>query len=109
MKFAILLIFTVLLSGCASKTPTETIIDNHIGHINEVLDYAQHNIDQTPDVMLLEGELKSCQIALADVKESYKGDKQLWQSKINYWRMMCMWLVFSIGAMVVAWLKRWLK
>ena len=107
--FTILLLLTVLLSGCASKTPTETIIDNHIGHINEVLDYAHNNIDQTPEVMFLEGELKSCQIALADVKESYKGQQELMQSRVNYWRMMCMWLVFAVGSMLVAWLKRWLK
>ena len=109
MRFTILLIFALLLNGCASKTPTENIIDNHIDHIGEVLDYAHNNMDQTPDIMMLEGELKSCQIALADVKESYKGQQELMLAKVNYWRLMSMWLVFAIIGFVISWLKRWLK
>lgn len=109
MKITTLVFLAFVLSGCASKTPTENIIDNHIGHIDEVLDYAHNNMDQTPDIMMLEGELKSCQIALADVKESYKGQQELMASKVNYWRMMCMWLFFVVGGLVVGWLKRWLK
>ena len=109
MKITTLVFLAFVLSGCASKTPTETIIDTHIGHIDEVLDYAHNNMDQTPDIMMVEGDLKSCQIALADVKETYKGEKQLWQSKVNYWRMIAAWLFFAVGGMIVAWLKRWLK
>lgn len=86
--FTILLILTVLLSGCARKDPVETIIDNHVSHIDEVLTYAKNNIEQTADIMMLEGELKSCQMALVDTKETYASQKDGYESKIRYWRLM---------------------
>ena len=109
MRFTILLILAVLLSGCARKTPVETIIDNHIEHIDHVLDYSYNNMEQTGDIMLLEGELKSCQMALIDVKETYKTQNDLMESRVNYWRLVALWLFFGLGGMAIMWLRRWLK
>lgn len=109
MRFTILLVLAVLLSGCARKTPVETIIDNHVEHIDHVLDYSYNNMEQTGDIMLLEGELKSCQMALIDVKESYKTQNDLMESRVNYWRLVALWLFFGLGGMVIMWLRRWLK
>lgn len=104
--FTILLVFTVLLSGCARKTPTETIIDNHIEHINQVLDYAQNNIIQTADVMLLEGELKSCQIALKDVRESHRLEIDSMRTKVNYWRAIAVAFFFACVGAILALMRR---
>ena len=98
--FTILLIFTFLLNGCAKKTPTETIIDDHIDHINQVLDYAHNNIDQTPDVMLLEGELKSCQITLSDVKQSHKLEISSCETRERYHRVAILALLVACIALL---------
>ena len=107
--FTILLILTVLLSGCARKTPTETIIDNHIEHIDQVLDYAKNNIEQTTGVMLLEGELKSCQIALKDVRASHGLEIDSLNTKVNYWRAVAVALFFACVGAILALIRRWFR
>lgn len=108
-RFTILLIFTVLLSGCVSKDPVDNIVDNHSSHIDDVLDYAYNNINQTSDVMFLEDELKSCQLALMDVKESHHSVVDGYEAKISYWRLMVVSLGVAILLLVGILIKRWLR
>jgi PBP1b-binding outer membrane lipoprotein LpoB len=97
-------ILTILLSGCA-KTPTESVIDNHMQHIDDVLDYSYNNIDQTKDVVFLQNELKSCKTALEDIKQTYKGEISTCNAKTNYWRLATAGLVFALCALIFLWLK----
>lgn len=108
-RFTILLIFTVLLSGCANKDPVDNIVDNHANHIGEVLDYAHNNINQTADVMFLEGELKSCQLVLLDVKESHHSVVEGYEAKISYWKLMAGSLGMAILLLLGILIKRWLR
>lgn len=106
--FVILLIIgAFLLSGCASKTPTETIIDNHVGHINDTLDYSYNNFDQNSDIVFLENELKSCQIALIDVKQSYYSEIATCKAKTDYWRLATTGLFVALVAAIFMLIKRW--
>ena len=107
--FTILLIFTVLLSGCAKKDPVDNIVDNHSSHIGDVLEYAYNNLEQTAGVMFLEGELKSCQMALLDVKESHHSVVDGYKAKISYWRLMVGSLIGVVLLLVGILIKRWLR
>lgn len=101
--------FILLLCGCAKSTPTETIIDNHIGHIDAVLDYAYNNIEQNSDVVYLENELKGCKIALSDVKQSYYSEIATCKAKTDYWRLATAGLFVALCGAIFVIIKRWFK
>lgn len=99
------LVILLLLCGCA-KTPTESVIDNHIQHIDDVLDYSYNNIAQTQDVIFLQNELKSCKDALIDVKQTYRGEISTCEAKTNYWRLATTGLIFALCALIFMRFKR---
>lgn len=109
IHFAILLIFTFLLNGCASKDPVETIIDHHQEHISDVLDYAYNNIEQTKDVVFLENELQSCNLALVDVKQAYYSRIAACNAKTDYWRLATFGLFLLLCGAVFVIIKRVFK
>ena len=78
--------YMLLLGGCA-KTPTETIVNEHVNHVNDVLDYSYNNIDQTSDVVFLEEELKNCRTGLLSTEQSYKAEIATCNAQTNYWRL----------------------
>lgn len=82
---AILLLFC--LCGCGGNTPTQTIVDGHVNHIDGVLDYAKKNIEQTKDVVFLEKELESCKVGLVSAGTSCKAEIATCEAKTNYWRL----------------------
>lgn len=99
--FSILLVVAVLLNGgCARKTPTENIIDNHIEHINEVLDYSYNNIEQDKDTIFLQNELKSCKMVLEDAKQTYYSEISTCEAKTSYWRLATLCLCFVLSALI---------
>lgn len=108
IHFAILLISTLLLNGCARKDPVETIIEHHQNHIKEVLDYSYNNIEQNKDVIFLENELKNCELAMVDIKQSYYGQISTCKAKTDYWRLATFGLGLLLVALGILKLKRWL-
>lgn len=105
--FSILLFVAVLLNGgCARKTPTENIIDNHIEHINEVLDYSYNNIEQDKDTIFLQNELKSCKMVLEDAKQTYYSEIDGCEAKTNYWRLATLCLGFVLSALIFLRIRR---
>lgn len=61
MKFAILLILTVLLSGCTNKQdPVDNINDGIQQNANELIDYANNNMVIDADKQLLIQGVKDC-------------------------------------------------
>lgn len=101
MKKTIVLFLTVLaLAGCAKKTETENIIDSHIEHINQVIDYAVNNFDQNSEVLQLENELSNCGMVLEDVKASHKTEIKTCESETKYWRLSTYGLlILIVGAL----------
>ena len=99
------LVVLLLLCGCA-KTPTESVIDNHIQHIDDVLDYSYNNIDQTNDIVFLQNELKLCKSAFEDVKQTYRSEISTCKAKTNYWRLATTGLLFALCALIFMRFKR---
>lgn len=109
IHFTILIILTLLLNGCTKKDPVENIIDNNIGHFTEVVNYAKDNFEQTKDVVYLENELDSCIIVLDSVKQAHYSQIDACESKINYWRLLSMFLSLVIAGVVFVKIKRFIK
>lgn len=108
--FAFLLIITLLLSGgCAKKTPTESIIDTHVDHIGQVLDYAYNNFDQNNEVVALENELKSCQMVLLDVRYSCNLEVGKCEANRDYWKLATFGLFIALIGVISLMIKRLIK
>lgn len=106
---AIPVIIIFFLAGCAKKDPVDTIVDHHHEHISDVLDYSYNNLEQTSDVVFLENELKSCDLALEDVKQAYYGQISTCRAETRYWRLATASLFFSLCVAIFAIIKRWFK
>ena len=100
MYFAILLILTILLSGCARKDPVENIVDNHSEHFAQVLDYAYNNIEQNSDIVLLENELDSCIVVLETVKQAHFSQIGKCEVEKDYWKLasFSLFVLLAVGA-----------
>ena len=92
----LILLFSMLLYGCAKTTPTENIVDNHIEHINQVLDYSYNNMEQTEDIVFLEKELEVCQIGLDNSKSSYKAEMSTCKAEKKQWQLATFGLILLI-------------
>ena len=86
MKFTILLLFTVLLSGCATKTPTDTIIDQHIQLADAAIATQTVTIE----------DLKTCRAGLLSAKESPQAELKTYKADIRYWKAVSSFLVILI-------------
>lgn len=103
-----IVILAILLSGCAKKDPVETIIDGHIYHFSQVLDYSYNNMEQTQDVIMLENEIESCVVVLESVKQTHYSQMDKCESETDYWRLASLSLFVLLMLGVFAKIKRWL-
>lgn len=103
----ILLIFCLM--GCARKDPVETIVDNHIDHITDVLNYTNTNFEQTIEIKFLESELQSCMVSLDDVKQAHLSVVSTEKSKTKYWQLATFGLFIMLCGAIFAIIKRWFK
>jgi F0F1-type ATP synthase membrane subunit b/b' len=103
------LMILLLLCGCATKDPVEAIIDQHQNHIGEVLEYAHNNMEQTKDVVFLENEIKSCNLALVDVKQAYYSRIAACNAKTDYWRLATFGMFLLLCGAVFVIIKRIFK
>ena len=106
-KIVIFAFLLTMLCGCAKKDPVENIADLHTQHISDVLDYSYNNIEQTKDVVFLENELKTCQMAIIDVKQSHYSVIAECKGDVRYWRLATFGLFVLLCGAVFALIKRW--
>lgn len=78
-----------MLSGCVSKTPTENIIDHHVGLVDEAIKDPALSTEAKE-------KLKTCQAGLLSAKESFKVEISKYKSDIRYWKSMVYGLVLLI-------------
>lgn len=98
--------FILCLTGCAKKDPVETVIDQHQQHIADILDYSYNNIEQTKDVVFLENELKACDLAYADIKQTYYGQISTCRAETRYWRLATASLFFALCVAIFLRIKK---
>ena len=96
------LILCLLLIGCTTKTPTETIVSESVNHIDQVIDYADANIADTPDTVFLKEELKACRVSLISCEQSYKAELATCKAETDYWRLATFGLVLLIVGAIIA-------
>lgn len=99
----------LLLGGCAKSSPVDTITDGQIGHIDDVLDYAYNNLKQDPEIVMLENELKSCQLGMESIRQSCNAQISTEKANTSYWRLACVGLAFALAGAIFALIKRWFK
>ena len=104
--YVVLGLLLISLCACARKTPTETIVDEHVQHIDQVLDYAHHNISQTKDVIFLENELTNCRTGLVSSKKSYESEIATCEAKTDYWRLSSAGLAVALCVAIYLFLKK---
>lgn len=98
-----------LLVGCARTTPVETIADNHIAHINEVLEYTQTNFERNIQIKFLENELEICKGALEDIKQAHLAQISTCKARVDYWKLATLGLGILLSLGVFVMLKQWLR
>lgn len=99
-KVIICAFFAFILFGCARKDPVENVIDYHQQHIADVLDYAYNNIEQNKDVIFLENELKGCDLAYADIKQTYYGQISTCRAEKEKWKIVSSSLFLLLCALI---------
>lgn len=67
IRFAILLILTVLISGCAKTTPTENIIGQHVQLVDEALSDPTLSNEA-------KSALKTCRAGLLSAQETHQAE-----------------------------------
>lgn len=107
--FTILLLLTVLISGCTKADPVETVIDGHIEHVAQTIDYAKNNFEQSPSVVFLENELERCQAAMVDIKQAYYGQISTCKAKTDYWRMATYASLIALVGLIFVLIRNMLK
>lgn len=96
------ILFALLLTGCATQTPTEAIVDEAVKNVDETIDYAENNIVQTPDTAFLMSGLKSCRTNLVSCEQSYKAELATCEANNNYWRLATFGLILLIVGAIIA-------
>lgn len=99
-------LFILFLDGCAKHDPVTTIVDNHVSHIGEVIDYAQNNMEDSPDTRYLLSELKSCQNGLIDAGQSHTAVLSTCESNVKYWKLATLFASTIAGLLLLLFIRR---
>lgn len=99
-------LFILCLGGCAKRDPVNTIIDNHVSHVAEVIDYAENNMEVSPDTKYLLSELKSCQNGLIDAGQSHNAVLSTCRSDVKYWKMSTLFASTIAGLLLLLLIRR---
>ena len=80
----------LLLTGCAAKSPTQTIIDHHVQLVDQAL-VAPDISDKAKDA------LNACKAGLLSAEQTYKTEILKYKSDIRYWKSM----VYALGLLIL--------
>jgi hypothetical protein len=105
MKYIIIALLFVLM-GCSTKTPTETIVSESVNRIDQVIDYANNNIPDTPDTVFLKEELKACRVSLISCDQSCKAELKAEKNNTAYWKLACGALVGALVALFYFFIRK---
>lgn len=105
MRYIIIALLFVLM-GCSIKTPTETIVSESVNRIDQVIDYANNNIQDTPDTVFLKEELKACRVSLISCDQSCKAELKAEKNNTAYWKLACGALVSALVALFYFFIRK---
>lgn len=105
MKYVIVALLFVLM-GCSAKTPTETIVSESVNRIDQVIDYANNNIPDTPDTVFLKEELKACRVSLISCDQSCKAELKAEKNNTAYWKLACGALIGALVALFYFFIRK---
>ena len=95
-----LIILTMALAGCSVKSPTSAIVDEGVQLVDETIEYADKNIDDTADTVMLKNGLKTCRASLISCGVACDAEKESLNAKVSYWRLACSALAGVIAMLV---------
>lgn len=105
MKYLIVALLFIL-SACSTKTATETIVSESVNRIDQVIDYANNNISDTPDTVFLKEELKACRVSLISCDQSCKAELKAEKNNTAYWKLACGALVGALVALFYFFIRK---
>lgn len=95
-----------VLCGCAKQTPTENIVSDHVQLVDETLDYANNNMEDSPDMTFMKNALKTCKTGLLSAEQAYKAEIATCKAKVDYWRLSSVSLGVALFVAIFILLKR---
>jgi len=101
----ILITIGLVLTSC-SKTPTSSLIEQHVQLVNDTIDYAQNNMSDDADTKMLINSLKTCKTGLLSAEQTYKGEISTCKSERDYWRLASIVMFVLLCGIVFAKIKR---
>lgn len=94
------ILFVLALAGCTGKTtPIEDVTVPAIKTVEEALDYAKNNIEETEDTRLLVANLETCHGALVSCETV--GKQALENEKLQTKNRELMIIVFAVLAFIL--------
>lgn len=96
----------LMLSGCSTKTPVEQIVSDAVQNVDEMLDYANNNIPETPDTVFLKSGLQACRSDLISCESAYHAEIAAEKNKTSLWQVVSGALVAAIGTLLYLLFKR---
>ena len=81
--FTLLLILTVLLTGCMHKTATSHIVDEHV----QLVDCALIDLGKNPDINKAKEALKTCRAGLLSAEQAHAVEIAKCKAETDYWRL----------------------
>lgn len=101
----ILMTIGLVLTSC-SKTPTSSLIEQHVQLVDDTIDYAQNNMSDDADTKMLINSLKTCKTGLLSAEQTYKGEISTCKSERDYWRLATFGLATLLVLGIFAKIKR---
>jgi hypothetical protein len=105
MKYLIAVLL-VILTGCSAKTATETIVEEAIKDIDQFIEYADKNIADTPETVLLKDKVKSCRTTLVSCEQSCDAEIRAEKNNTAYWKLACGSLFGALLVLVYLFIRK---
>lgn len=94
------ILFALVLAGCAKEvTPIEEVTTPAIKTVEEALDFAKNNVEETEDTRLLIANLETCHGALVSCETV--GKQALENEKLQTKNRELMIIVFAVLAFIL--------
>lgn len=92
-----IMILVLLLCGCAKQSPVSDIVKHHVQLVDEAIDYANNNLEESSDMQYMKSALKTCQAGLVAAEKASKQLVETYKADIKYWKALSYFLLIIIA------------